>query len=219
MLPFTHAQFLEVFATYNEAVWPSQIVAYVVAVAMVGSLSIVNLKWGGRIISAGLGFMWLWTGIAYHLLQFTVINKAAWAFGALFVLQGLLFLFASARGMLRFETSTPKISSWVGWGLIVYASMLYPVLGATLGPGYPEMPMFGITPCPVTLFTFGFLLLASGPVAWWLLVVPVVWSLVGGSAAFLLQVPQDWPLLLSGASVFLIARNGRTVTRRPESHV
>ena len=79
MLPFTHAQFLEVFATYNEAVWPSQIAAYVVAVAMVGSLAIVNPKLGGRIISAGLGLMWLWTGIAYHLLQFTAINKAAWA--------------------------------------------------------------------------------------------------------------------------------------------
>jgi hypothetical protein len=26
-------------------------------------------------------------------------------------------------------------------------------------------------------------------------VVPGAWSLIGGSAAFLLDVPQDWPLL------------------------
>jgi hypothetical protein len=55
--------------------------------------------------------------------------------------------------------------------------------------------MFGITPCPLTLFTFGILLLASGRIRWSLLVVPGAWSLIGGSAAFLLDVPQDWPLL------------------------
>jgi hypothetical protein len=63
------------------------------------------------------------------------------------------------------------------------------------------MPMFGITPCPVTLFSFGVLLLAQGPVPRRLLVIPFVWALVGGSAAFLLAVPQDWPLFASGLLV------------------
>jgi hypothetical protein len=77
--------------------------------------------------------------------------------------------------------------------------------------------MFGIAPCPVTLFTFGLLLLARGPVAWWLLVIPVAWSLVGGSAAFLLHVPQDWVLLFSGASVILMARKGAGAALRPRA--
>jgi len=217
MLPFTHAQFLDVFATYNMAVWPSQIAAYALAAAMLGSLALVGPRLRGPIIAAGLGLMWLWTGIAYHWLQFTVINSAAWAFGALFVLQGLLFVFASVRGLLSFDSESRRPSRWIGWGLIAYATLVYPVLGQTLGPGYPQIPMFGITPCPVTLFTFGVLLLATGPVASWLLVIPVIWSLVGGSAAFLLQVPQDWPLLLSGASVFLIARKGRAARLHPQA--
>jgi hypothetical protein len=217
VLPFTHAQFIEVFAAYNEAVWPTQIVAYMIAAAMLGSLLLMKSTLSGRIVSAGLGMMWLWTGIAYHWLQFTSINQAAWAFGALFLLQGLLFLFASARGMLRFEAPTSKLSLWVGWGLIVYAAVLYPLLGAAMGSGYPEVPMFGITPCPVTLFTFGLLVLSSAKVAWWLLVIPVAWSLVGGSAAFLLHVPQDWPLLVSGLTAFLIGRNLRSPTLKPPS--
>lgn len=217
MLPFTHTQFLEVFATYNVAVWPSQIVAYALAVAMLATLAIAAPSLRGRLIGGGLGLMWLWTGIAYHWLQFTAINKAAWAFGALFVVQGLLFAFASMRGMLRFDAQTSLLSRWIGWGLIAYAMLLYPVLGQTLGPGYPQTPMFGITPCPVTLFTFGVLLLASGPVARGLLVIPVIWSLVGGSAAFLLHVPQDWPLLLSGVSVFIIARKHRAVPLEPQA--
>lgn len=206
MLPFTHAQFLEVFAAYNEAVWPMQIAAYLVAAAMLASLVFVKSTLGARMVSAGLGLMWLWTGVAYHWLQFTAINNAAWAFGALFVLQGLLFFFAAVRGLLRFEAPIPTTALWMGWGLVVYAALLYPLLGAAMGSGYPEIPMFGITPCPVTIFTFGLLLLSSARVPWWLLVIPVAWSLVGGSAAFLLHVPQDWPLLLSGLTVFLIAK-------------
>lgn len=208
MLPFTHAQFLDVFAAYNAAAWPSQAVAYGLAAAMLASL-VAGTPHRGRIVAAGLGLMWLWTGVVYHWLYFTAINKAAWAFGALFVVQGLLFLLASARGMLGYEGPVAKVPRLVGWGLIAYAAVVYPLLGQVLGPGYPRTPTFGITPCPVTLLTFGLLLLAGAPVSRWLLVVPVVWSVVGGSAAFLLQVPQDWPLLLSGASVFLMARGAR----------
>jgi len=76
--------------------------------------------------------------------------------------------------------------------------MLYPLLGIATGHRYPELPMFGITPCSVTIFTFGMLLLTSRPPPIALLVIPVLWSLMGGSAAILLNVQQDWLLLVSG---------------------
>ena len=34
--------------------------------------------------------------------------------------------------------------------------------------------------------------------SYWLLVIPFIWSLIGGSAAILLDVRQDWLLLVSG---------------------
>ena len=78
------------------------------------------------------------------------------------------------------------------------------------------MPMFGITPCPVTIFTFGLFLLASSAVPRSLMVIPVVWSLIGGSAALLLHVPQDWFLLFSGIAIVPIIlrerRQSATVT-------
>jgi hypothetical protein len=61
--------------------------------------------------------------------------------------------------------------------------------------------MFGVTPCPITLFTFGVLLLAQSPLPRRLLVIPLLWALIGGSAAWLLGVAQDWPLLISGVLV------------------
>ena len=74
---------------------------------------------------------------------------------------------------------------------------------------YPEIPMFGITPCPVTIFTFGLLLLTTTPVSRWLLVIPVFGSLVGGSAAVVLGVTQDWLLLMSGTAAPIIVLRDR----------
>ena len=38
MLPFTREQFLGVFADYNTAVWPAQVVAYVLGLIVVAAL-------------------------------------------------------------------------------------------------------------------------------------------------------------------------------------
>jgi Family of unknown function (DUF6064) len=92
------------------------------------------------------------------------------------------------------------LRAWLGWALIAYSTLIYPLIGVA-GHGYPAMPMFGITPCPVTLFSLGVLLLAQQPVSRRLLVIPLVWALVGGSAAFLLAVPQDGLLMASALLV------------------
>jgi hypothetical protein len=199
LLPFTPDQFLAVFGAYNLAVWPAQLVAYLLGLGMVLTL-VRTTRWTHRIVGAGLGLMWVWTGVAYHAEFFAPINKAANAFAALFVVQGLLFAHAALlQADLRFYRGH-GLRSWLGWALVVYAAFVYPLIGV-VGHGYPAMPMFGITPCPVTLFSFGVLLLAQPPVPRRLLVIPLVWALVGGSAAFLLAVPQDWPLLFSGLLV------------------
>ena len=199
MLPFTREQFLEVFAAYNQAVWPAWVAAYLIGVAIAFALwqpSPARSRW----VAAGLALMWGWTGVAYHGVFFAAINPAAFAFGALFALQGLLFAHA---GILRSDLAWSHAHGWraaLGWVLIAYAATIYPLVGVLAGHGYPALPMFGITPCPVTLFTLGALLLAR-PVPRRLLVIPFLWTLVGGSAAFLLGIAQDWPLLVSGLVV------------------
>jgi len=161
MLPFTHAEFLQVFAQYNLAVWPAQVLAYLLAGCMLAALAWAPAPLRDRLIAGGLALMWTWTGIAYHWMQFSSINKAAWAFGAMFVLQGLLFAHAAVANKLRWDSGGSRPARLLGLGLIAYAGVVYPLIGIAAGPGYPEMPMFGITPCPVTLFTFGLLLLST----------------------------------------------------------
>jgi hypothetical protein len=199
MLPFSQAQFLAVFAHYNAAVWPAQLIAYLVGLIIVGAL-VRRTAASGRIIGVALGCMWIWTGAVYHGLYFSAINKAAFAFGAFFVMQGVGLIYGGLAK--RFEPGLrPEWSDWgkpIGWFLVVYSIVIYPLVGIAAGHRLLELPMFGITPCPVTIFTFGVMLLVRSAVPRWLLVVPAVWTLVGGSAAFLLGVPQDWLLLATG---------------------
>jgi len=54
-----------------------------------------------------------------------------------------------------------------------------------------------VTPCPTTIFTFGILLCAGGN-RLAVLVIPLLWSVIGGSAAVLWQVPQDYGLIAAG---------------------
>lgn len=197
MLPFTRDAFFAVFAAYNEAIWPAQLVAYALGLFAV-AVTFLPVRSSDRIVAAILAVMWAWTGIAYHAVFFAPINRAAYAFAIVFVVQGLLFACTGAlKRELRFRF-TQRAGSWIGMFFVFYAAVIYPLIGFATGHTYPAMPMFGVTPCPVTIFTFGLLLLTTQSFSRWLLVIPLLWSLVGGSAAFLLGVPQDFLLLASG---------------------
>jgi hypothetical protein len=120
-------------------------------------------------------------------------------FAASFVAPDLIFIFAAWTRRLRFGYGR-RVRGAAGIALLVYAAVVYPLLGLLLGHAAAALPSFGVTPCPLTIFTLGCLLLTTTPVPWWVLVVPVLWSFVGGSAAFLLGVPQDMVLLVSASA-------------------
>lgn len=95
-LPFSEGQFLQVFADYNRAVWPSQLLLYAAALAGL-YFAAAGGRRSGRVVWVVLSALWLWMGVVYHLAFFVAINPAASLFGALFVLQALLFA-ARLRG-------------------------------------------------------------------------------------------------------------------------
>lgn len=208
MLPFNRGQFLDVFERYNAALWPASLVAYGLA-ALAVAMILTGREQPAKVTALVLFLMWAWTGTAYHLGYFAAINGAATIFGLLFLLQAALCLRAAFLGRWQLAAWSGWWSG-VAWALIAYAAVAYPLIGLSAGHRYAELPQFGVTPCPVTLFTFGLLLLSKPPYPWLLTVIPFIWSLVGGSAAFLLGVPQDYVLLASGVvSLLLIWRTGK----------
>ena len=89
--PFTADQFLDNIKNYNQAVFPMQIVFYLISFFVIYLVLKPSSK-SDKIISWLIAFLWLWMGIVYHLVFFTTINKAAYLFGIVFILQGILFL-------------------------------------------------------------------------------------------------------------------------------
>lgn len=205
MLPFTETQFFELFGRYNEAIWPTQLIAY-----CFGAFALLATQRHSRLFSiitlVSLATLWAWTGGVYHGLFFAEINPAARLFAALFVGQALLLAVTAFRHPIDF-TGRMSVSRGAAWLMILYALAIYPLLNAALGHNYPNAPTFGLTPCPLVIFTFGILALTREPAPWLLFAAPIVWSFIGGSAAFLLGVEPDWALPLSALAA--LALNAR----------
>jgi hypothetical protein len=214
-MPFSQDAFFDLFAEYNETIWPLHIFVFIAGLICV--LAVLRpSKTSMMAICILLAAIWLINGVGYHLLHFYRINPAANLFGALFVFEALVLastpLFAPG---LRFSFEK-DFKSVIAFTLIVFAVVLYPALSYLAGHNYPRMPVFGVAPCPTVIFTIGILLTGGD----WrtvrlLMIAPVIWALVGGSAAFLLGVTQDFTLF--AAVLAYAAVEGERYYRRKRS--
>jgi Family of unknown function (DUF6064) len=192
-MPFSADAFFDVFTVYNRALWPFAAALWLLT-AGVFALFVSNPRDWASLLRLVLAGHWLWAGAMYHAFFFTAINPVAWLFAALFILQSVLF--AAPRS---FEPSTPvrrgSMRHVVSTALIVYG-LLYPLVAWADGFVYPRMPTFGV-PCPTVVLTIGFLIAVSTR-SLLLSAVPIAWSLVGGSAAWLFGVHADLALPVAG---------------------
>lgn len=210
-IPFTVEEFFSIFGTYNTAIWPAQVVAYIFGLIALG-LALRENKLSSRIISGVLALFWVWMGVFYHISHFSVINPAARIFGLFYILQAVLFfLTGTVRGVLSFRFNYKRLSI-LGLCFILYAMVIYPLLGFAFGHSYPRVPLFGVAPCPTTIFTFGILLWATKSVPAYLLIIPFLWSIIGISAAVNLRVPQDYGLVIAGVlgTILILIQNHKS---------
>ncbi|QED36933.1 hypothetical protein FK178_04035 [Antarcticibacterium arcticum] len=202
-MPFTIEEFLGVFESYNAAVWPMQIILNLLAVVCL-FLLISSLKGKSAVINGVLIFLWLWMGLVYQIMYFTSISSIGFLFGALFVLQALIFsyfaYFRPENLSYRFKLN---ISGFVGIIFILYSLLIYPVFANDLGHIYPQTPTFGL-PCPTTIFTFGILLFSLTRVRWYIMIIPLLWSLIGFSAAYNLGMTEDYFLVFAGVIAMIL---------------
>jgi Family of unknown function (DUF6064) len=218
-LPFTPDQFFDVFAAYNRSLWPVALALWVLALASAIALAMRPHE-RARFILVMLAVQWLWAGMAYHAAFFTAINPAAWLFSALFVAEGGMFAgYGLARNQMQFRPAgSPR--HVVAWTLILYA-LLYPLGAQMEGHAFPRGPTFGV-PCPTTLLTVG-LLLAVTPLPVVLAVIPILWCVIGGSAAFVLGVRTDLMLIVAGIALTISLLSVRAqrarVNQMPEQSI
>jgi hypothetical protein len=209
-MPFTHDQFLDVFAAYHRALWPAAVAWWLVTLAVLWPMAR-----RGPVASRGVALLlagqWAWSAVAYHVGFFRAINPAAAVFAVGFLVQAGLFAawgIAARRSVVTPSRTWRDVMAvvWIGY------AMVYPALGVLSGLSYPRMPTFGL-PCPTTILTCGLLLLLPRGDAMRLGVIPLLWSMIGGTAAWRLGIPADAALPLAAATVVVhvLAKERRAV--------
>jgi hypothetical protein len=203
--PFTTEQFFGVFERYNSSIFPIQwiiIVLGIVAVFLIHSRK--NIK--NNLIAGFLGFLWLWTAIVYHLSFFTAINKAAYFFGGIFIIQGVFFIVELFRKKLEFSF-TGRVREYLGYFFILFGLIIYPIISYFLEVSFVKTISLGL-PCPTTILTFGFLMITTNKLSKYLLIIPTIWAIIGTGAAVNFGVYQDYVMLIAAvvADIYLIKR-------------
>jgi len=205
-LPFTPEQFFNVIENYNLSIFPFQLIITLLGIAC---LFLLHSKWSSKdkIIGIYLGALWIWIGTAYHFAFFASINKAAFLFGAIFILQGLLILYYSLIKNRLVFTSTFQVKDYLAYFLIFYGLIIYPIISYFVEGSLNMTIMMGL-PCPSTIFTFGLFMLSTNKFPKILLIIPTLWAFVGLSAAINIGVYQDIMILVAAlvANIFLISR-------------
>ena len=204
-LLFSARTYYRLFEIHNAALWPGQWLALALGVGLLW------LAWrggvsAGRAAGAIVGVGWLFTGAVYFVWRYATINWAAVWMGAVFILEGALWIgLASSRACpaLRAQGSEVRLSarSRVGIGLVI-AAIGYPVLAPLLGRPAAQAQVFGLMPDPTAIGTLGLLLLFDSgrerrlsPIvrkAWVALLwtLPVAWCLLTGITLWTLRAPE-----------------------------
>ncbi len=202
MFPYDAEVLALTYAQYNAAAWPGQPVALLLALAALG-LAAWPRRGGGRIIGAILAAFWLWCGLVFFPRTMAPLDFMAPVYGWVFVFQAALLAWALVwrRRTFRFR---PEAAS--GAALAIAAGALFglPALSVFGGAGWAGARIVGLAPGPTVLFTLALLLLTEGRWRWLLMVVPLAWCLLAGFMAWVLAVPEAWPLPLLGAVALVL---------------
>ena len=193
--PITTDQFFSVFEKYNHAIFPVQIILFllvVIALIAIGS----KIKQKDKVVSGILGVLWLWIGIVYHWAFFSDINKIALAFGVLFILQGLFILW---EGVILYNLKfvfRMTVQAFLGYFFILYGLIIYPFVGYLIEPNVSLIISIGL-PSPTIILTFGFLLLCDKKFSKYLLIIPSLWAVIGISGVIKPGIYQDSVMLIA----------------------
>jgi len=188
LLLFSQRTYYRLFELYNLEWWPLQLLALALGVAM-----FVLLRRGGeragRVAALILAVCWLWVAWAFHLQRYASINLAAGYFAWAFAVQALLLLWVgTVHGRLA-PAPVGRLQRRAGLGLVLFALLLYPLIGPLLDRSWTQAEVFGMAPDPTALATLGVLLLAGARPAWALFPVPLAWCLTSGATLWAMEAP------------------------------
>jgi hypothetical protein len=186
---------LSVFEAYNPAIWPMQAFAYLAGLVALYS-AFKQTRFSNNIACGILSTFWIWTGVVFCIIYWAPSYPPAYAFGVLFIAQGLIFLLNAVKPTLSFRAQRNQFTL-IGALFIAYAMIGYPLVGYFLGHVYPRSVPFGLVPCPTSVFTIGLFMMTDKKIPRHILAVPAIWS-VCAIVPIVSGIYEDTGLLLAG---------------------
>jgi hypothetical protein len=189
-LMFSARTYFRLLELYNVAIWPAQLVAGTLGLAILACVARGGIA-SGRAAAGLLAACWLWVAWAYHAERYTTINAAATSFAFGFATEALLLLWVgTVRGRVVLAPVRGGIRR-AALGLLLFAMLGYPLLTAASARSWRQMEIFGVAPDPTAAATLGLLLLTAR-VSWLLLPIPVLWCAISGATLWTMHAPNAW---------------------------
>ena len=200
-LLFSPRTYYRLFELHNADVWPLQIVALALGVAIL-LLIVRATAWSGRAVSTILAACWLFVAWAYLLERYDTVNWAARYFAIGFALQAALLVWTGViRDRLRLDVRS--VSAKLGLALFVYALAIHPLIAPLAGRPLAQAEIFGLAPDPTALATLGVLLAATR--AWHLLILLLLWCAISGLTLWTMESPEAPVIAVLGVVATVLA--------------
>jgi hypothetical protein len=210
LLLFSPRTYYRLFELYNLTLWPAQLAALALGVAILVLVRRGGVR-EGRAVAAILTACWLWVAWAWFVERYATINWAATYFAAGFAIEALLLVWTgTVRGRLRFRAGPDAIGR-LGVGIFLFALVVQPLIGPLVGRAWTQAEVFGMAPDPTAVATLGILLTAAGG-ALGLMIIPLLWCAIGGATLWTMA-SLDAPLLPAAAALVLILSAWKTPSR------
>jgi hypothetical protein len=207
------AEALAKFKEYYITIWPVLIVIHILAIITFKHL-FKKTSNSDKVISAVLVFLWLWDGIVHQGILAAYPPQHFIPMVTLFVIQGLLMLYHGViKSNLTFDYVKGSWKSRLGVFYMVYALIGYLIIGTLLGHPFTKGGVFFANICAFDCFTCGLLMMSDKKTPKYLIIIPLLWSQVGGLLAmFAWHIWDDFGLVSSGfiATIIVLFRNAKS---------
>jgi len=195
-------------SAYNVSIFPMQIITLVVAIILTYLLFVRPSTGVNKLIKIYLSFTFIWFALMF---PFEGVLKII--FGLVHIVIAILFFIDIFTAKIEFKFPETSCKRYFMLFLIFSAFALYPLIEYMSGHSYPTILLFGVAPCPTTIFSLALLIGAVpkvGKLIFILLIFPAIFS--GLSVPIMLGVWADLLLLVSGAyGLIILVKNWKLI--------
>ena len=200
LLLFSPRTYYRMFEIYHRDVWPAQVIAAALVIAVALMLSRPG-AWRDRAIAGLLALAWLWVGVMFHYRAYASINWAATYFGGMFIAQAILIGWLGVARRPRADVQTPA-GVWVSPLVWLVAALVPPLASWLAGRSWEQVEVFGLTPDATAIATVALVVLRRYDTPRAIVIVPLVWCVIGAATMWALGSTETW-YLIAGAAIAL----------------